>query len=523
MGFGALLGGLGDVLTVENLTFALLGCVLGMVVGVLPGFGPAAAVSLLIPITFGLNATTALIMLAAILYGAAYGGTITAVLLRIPGEASSVATTLDGYEMAKQGRGGPALVVAALASFVGGLVGVVGFVVVAPFSRIALEFGAPELFLIALLGIALITSFSGSDPVKGLLSAGVGLALATVGVDPGTGIERFTFDAPQLFDGIGLIAIVMGVFGLNEILGQASRGPHGIPRPLGVTRLMPDRTDLARSWKPSLRGSVIGFFMGLLPGSPGAATSLAAYATEKKAAGARRSQFGRGAVEGVAGPEAANNALAVSSMIPLFTLGIPTSATVAIMAGAFTVNGLIPGPLLFENNPDIAWAIIASLLVGNVILLVLNVPLVRVWIAMLRIPFHYLMALILAFMFIGTYSVNGSTFDIFVLLAAGLVGYVFTLVGVPLTPLVLTLIIGPLLEENFTRSLALSRGDYAVFVSSPLSIALLVICVLAVVVTVARQLIARRLRRRVPGLTVLATPSPAPDRAPTTTSEDSAS
>ncbi|PTT66301.1 transporter [Arthrobacter sp. HMWF013] len=466
-----------------------------MLVGVLPGFGPAAAVSLLIPVTFGLDATSAIIMLAAILYGAAYGGTTTAVLLRIPGEASSIATTLDGYQMAKKGRGGPALVIAALASFVGGLIGVIGFVVVAPFSRLALEFGAPELFLVSLLGFALITSFAGSNPAKALLSAAAGLAIATVGVDSGVGIARFTFDMPELFDGLGLVAVVMGVFGLSEVLGQAQKGPLGVPSPLKVARLLPTRTDLQRSAFPSLRGSLIGFFMGLLPGSPGAATSLASYAAEKRIS-KRSKEFGKGAVEGIAGPEAANNALAVSSMIPLFTLGIPTSATVAIMAGAFTMNGLIPGPLLFRDNPDVAWAIIASLIVGNLILLVLNVPLARVWIAVLKVPFHYLMAAILAFMFLGTYSINGSPFDILIMLGAGILGYIFQLVKVPLTPLVLGLILGPLLEENFQRSLALSRGDYGVFLEGPISLTLIGVIVLAILFGAVRPLIASMLKKK---------------------------
>lgn len=496
MGFDALLGGLVSVLTPHHLLFALLGCVLGMVVGVLPGFGPAAAVSLLIPVTFGLDPATAIIMLAAILYGAAYGGTVTAVLLRIPGEASSVATTLDGYEMARRGRGGPALVVAAVASFAGGVVGVVGFTLAAPFSRLALEFGAPELFLVALLGMALITAFAGPDPVKALLSAGAGLALATVGLDPGTGAERFTFGLPELLDGVGLVAVVMGVFGLSEILSQAQAGPGGVPRPLSVGTLWPTRSELRRTVPAAARGSLIGFVMGLLPGSPGAATSLASYAAERRVARRHRAQFGRGAVEGVAGPEAANNALAISSMIPLFALGIPTSATVAIMAGAFTVNGLVPGPLLFRDNPDIAWAIIASLLVGNVILLVLNVPLARVWVAMLRLPFPYLMAAILAFLFLGTYSLGGNTTDVLIMIGAGLLGYLFHLTGVPLTPLVLALIIGPMLEENYQRALALSRGDHSVFVSGPLGTALVAACVLAVLAGVARPLFTTLLRRR---------------------------
>ncbi len=498
--FGELLTGLLSILTVHHLLFALLGCVLGMVVGVLPGFGPAAAVSLLIPVTFGLDATTAIITLAAILYGAAYGGTITAVLLRIPGEASSVATTLDGYAMARRGRGGPALVIAAIASFVGGLVGVVGFVLVAPFSRVALEFGAPELTLVAVLGLALITAFAGSSPGRAMVSVGIGVLVASVGIDQGQGVQRFTFGQPELFAGISLVAVVMGAFGLSEVLAQVARRGSGPGAPLAVGRLLPTRSDLRRSSIPLLRGSVIGFFMGLLPGSPGAATSLASYAAEKRLSRQHRDEFGRGAVEGVAGPEAANNALAVSSMIPLFTLGIPTSATVAIMAGAFTVNGLIPGPLLFRDDPEVAWGIIASFLVGNVILLVLNVPLARVWVALLRVPFPYLMALIAVFLLLGTYSIGGTTFNVFVMVAAGALGFLLQRVGVPLTPMVLALILVPMVEDNFQRSLALSRGDYAVFTEGPISTALLALIALAVVLTVLRPaltlLLVRLLARR---------------------------
>jgi putative tricarboxylic transport membrane protein len=466
-----------------------------MLVGVLPGFGPAAAVSLLIPVTFGLSATTAIITLSAILYGAAYGGTTTAVLLNIPGEASSIATTLDGYQMARKGRGGQALVIAALASFVGGCIGIVGFVLVAPFAKLALEFGAPELFCVAVLGMCLITSFVGSSPMKAVFSMSIGLAIATVGLDPGSGAERFTFGLPVLFDGISLVAVVMGCFGLSELLDQIRGGVDKKKKVLGVTKLMPTATDLRRSALPFLRGSVIGFFMGLLPGSPGAATSLASYATEKKFS-KRPQEFGTGAVEGVAGPEAANNALAVSSMIPLFTLGIPTSATVAIMAGAFTINGLIPGPLLFRDHPDVAWAIIGSFLVGNVILVVLNIPLARVWISILKIPMHYLMAFILAFMFLGTYSISGNVFDIFVMLAAGVLGYVFNRLDVPLTPLVLALILGPMLEENFQRALALSRGDFAILFSGPITQVLWGAAVLAIVFGAVRPLIQSTVARR---------------------------
>ena len=296
----------------------------------------------------------------------------------------------------------------------------------APFSRLALEFGAPELFLVALLGMTLITSFVGASPPRRCSASGLGLAIATVGLDPGSGIQRFTFGLPELFDGISLVAVVMGAFGLSEVLAQAQRGRRDIPKPSTWTGCCPPGPTCAAPASRSSAARSSASSWGCCPGSPGAATSLASYAAEKRLS-KRPQEFGKGAVEGVAGPEAANNALAVSSMIPLFTLGIPTSATVAIMAGAFTINGLIPGPLLFRDNPEVAWTIIASFLVGNVILLILNVPLARVWIADPEVPFAYLMAAILAFMFLGTYSINGNTFDIFVMVGAGVLGYVFHL------------------------------------------------------------------------------------------------
>lgn len=492
--FGPLLDGLLSILTWHHLLFALLGCVLGMLVGILPGFGPAAGVSLLIPITFSLDATTAIITLAAIYYGAAFGGTTTAVLLRIPGETSAIATTFDGYAMATQGRAGPALIIAALASFLGGIVGVIGFVVAAPFSRLALEFGTPQMALVAILGMALITAFSGNSVGKALVSVGLGFLIASIGIDQGQGIQRFTFGIPYLFAGLGLVPVVMGAYGLTEILSQVSRAKEGPTKALTVGRLMPTRTDLRRSAAPAVRGSILGFFMGLLPGSPGAATSLGAYALEKRVS-RRKDEFGRGAVEGVAGPEAANNSLNIAAMIPLFTLGIPTSATVAIMAGAFTINGLIPGPLLFRDHPDVAWGIIASLIVGNVMLLILNVPLARVWVSVLKIPFPYLSGLILVFMVLGTYSFHGMTIDIYVMIAAGALGFLLELAAVPLTPFVLALILVPMIEDNFQRSLALSRGDYSIFLQGPVSLTLLALIFVVILATVARPAISHLVTR----------------------------
>ena len=392
--------GFQEILTPTNLVFALAGCVLGMVVGILPGFGPPAAMALLLPVTFIVGPVPGIIMIAAILYGGMYGGAITAILINVPGEPASVATAIEGHRLAKKGRGGPALVTAAIASFCGGLLGVIGMVFAAPLATAALSLGAREYFAVGVLGLALVVGLSGKNIVKGLVCAVLGLAIGLVGLDPILATPRFTGGMPEFFDGIDLVAVVMGLFGLSEMLIGLEE--HAVKTRVGkLGRLMPMRSDFKQSAGPIARGGVIGFFIGLLPGSPGSAATFTSFVMEKKLSdrkdrrrGKQGGAFGSGAIQGVAGPESANSALGIATMVPMFTLGIPSSVTMAIMMGAFIVHGLTPGPLLFRDHPDIAWAIIASLFVGNVIMFLINVPLIRVWLFILRIPHALLFALV---------------------------------------------------------------------------------------------------------------------------------
>ncbi|MFJ4029551.1 tripartite tricarboxylate transporter permease [Paenarthrobacter sp. NPDC089989] len=485
--FDALLNGFITVLSPTNLLFALIGCVLGMLVGVLPGFGPAAATALLLPVTFALDPVTAIIMLAAILYGAAYGGTVTAVLINVPGETSSVATTIDGYQMAKQGRAGPALAIAAIGSFIGGLIGVLGFVAAAPLSQLALSFGPAEFFALTLLGLTLVVGLASGSIVKALVSAVIGLLLGVVGLDPVNGVARYTFGSLELFDGLNFVPIIMGIFGLSELFMSIERRIRPDDEPIKVGKIMPSRKEFRASALPILRGSLLGFGTGLLPGSPGAVASFGAYVMETKLSKTPE-RFGKGAIEGVAAPESANNANAISGMIPMFTLGIPTSATMAILMGAFIVNGLTPGPLLFANNPDVAWGIIASLVVGNIILLILNLPLVRVWILFLKTPYPILYAFVIAFMIVGAYSLDGSVFNVFVMLGAGLLGYVLRKIEVPLAPIALTLVLGPIMERSLNTSLQISEGTFSIFSNSGIAMGLLITTGVVLVLAATKSL-----------------------------------
>ncbi|TDL40092.1 tripartite tricarboxylate transporter permease [Arthrobacter nitrophenolicus] len=484
--FEPLLNGFLTVLTPTNLIFAFIGCVLGMLVGVLPGFGPAAATALLLPVTFTLGPVTAIIMLAAILYGSAYGGTITAVLINVPGETSSVATTIDGYQMARRGRAGPALAIAAIGSFIGGLIGVLGFVAAAPLSKLALAFGPAEFFALTLLGLTLVVGLGTGSIVKALISAAIGLLLGVVGLDPANGVARFTFGSRDLFDGLNFIPVIMGIFGLSELFASIGETMNSKRRPITVGQIMPSRGELKQSAAPILRGSILGFGTGLLPGSPGAIASFGSYVIEKRLS-KQPWRFGKGAIEGVAGPESANNSNAIAGMIPMFILGIPTSATMAIMMGAFIVNGLVPGPLLFNDHPDVAWGIIASLVVGNVILLVLNLPLVRVWVAFLRTPFPVLYCFVIAFMIIGAYSIDGSVFNVFVMVAAGLLGLLLKKLDVPLTPIALTLVLGQMMERSLNTSLQISHGSPAIFTNSGIAMTLLILTAVVLLVSSTRS------------------------------------
>jgi len=475
-----LLMGFAVALTPQNLAFAFLGSVLGTMIGVLPGVGPVAGVAMLIPLTFQMSPTGAIIMLTALFYGTQYGGTITSVLLNVPGEAASAITCLDGYEMAKQGRAGVALSVAAVGSFIGGTIATIALVLAAgPLTRMALEFGPVEFFALITLGLSLLMGLAGKSMIKALMMGVFGLLLAMVGMDPVRGLPRFTFGRMEFMDGIGFVPVIMGLFGLAEILVNAE-GKLAQITLAKMTTLIPSKEEIRNSLGPILRGSVIGTLLGLVPGMTGSASSFLSYIAEKKVS-KYPERFGTGMIEGVAGPETANNAHANGALIPLFTLGIPASPTVAVIMGAFMMHGLIPGPFLFKEHADIAWGVIASFYVGNVILLILNLPLIGIWVKILKVPYGLLFGVILAFMMVGAYSVSNSTFDILVMILFGVIGYLLRKLDFPLAPIVLTLILGPLMERSLRTALDMSQGDLGIFLESPIAVVLLSLAVLILI------------------------------------------
>ncbi len=472
-----LLGGFAEVFQPHNLAYAFLGCMLGTLIGILPGIGPAAGTAILIPITAGLDPTGSIIMLAAIYYGAMYGGTITSVLINTPGEAASAVTCLDGYAMAKRGRAGPALSIAAIGSFIGGTIATAGLVFLAlPLTRLALTFGPPEIFGLLLIGLALVTALASASIVRALIAAVLGLLLAQVGIDPVMGAERYTFGQMELLDGLAIVPVVMGLFGISEImLTVEKRAKDVFAAPVGSLYL--SRADIRRSAGPVARGTVVGFFLGLVPGLGSMIPAFLSYAIERRVS-RHPQEFGVGAIEGVAGPETANNSYANAALIPLFTLGIPGSPTTAILMGAFMMNGLVPGPSLFVEHPQFVWAVIASLVVGNAILLVLNLPLIPLWVRLLRIPYTILVVIVLGFCIVGAYSLNNTTFDIWVMLVFGNVGYLMKKAEIPTAPMILTLILGPLLERALRQSLEMSVGDPWIFFERPLSATLILLAAL---------------------------------------------
>jgi putative tricarboxylic transport membrane protein len=475
-----LLMGFGVALTPQNLLLAFTGSVLGTVIGVLPGLGPSAGAAMLIPLTFSMGPTGAIIMLTALFYGTQYGGTITSVLLNVPGEAASAITCLDGYAMAKQGRAGVALSLAAVGSFIGGTVATMALVLAAgPLTRWALEFGPVEFFALIVLGMSLLTGLAGKSIIKALMMGILGLALSMIGIDPMRGQPRFTFGQMDLLDGLGFVPVIMGLFGLAEILENAEK-PFEQMVLARISSLIPTREDLRDSVGPIVRGSLIGTALGLVPGITNSASSFVAYVAERKAS-KHPERFGTGMLAGVIGPETANNAHANGALIPLFTLGIPASPTIAVIMGAFMMHGLIPGPLLFTEHPDVAWGVIASFCVGNVILLVLNLPLVGIWVKILKIPYGILFAIILAFMVLGAYSVNNSAFDVGVMTFFGVLGYLLRKLDFPLAPAVLTLILGPLMERSLRQSLEISQGSLGVFLQSPIAVVLLAAAAVAII------------------------------------------
>jgi len=457
-----------------NLLFAFIGCVLGTLIGVLPGLGPAAGTAILIPITFSMEPISAIIMLAAIYYGAMYGGTITSVLVNVPGEAASVITCFDGYQMAKQGRAGPALGIAAIGSFIGGTFATFALMVVAlPLASFALRFGPPEVFALLVVGLSLVTGLAGRSLLAALVMTFFGLLLAMIGMDPVRGAPRFTFGIQDLYDGVGFIPVVMGLFGVGEILLSMEQPVLEIIK-TKLTDLWPSR----KEWKVSVgaigRGTIIGFFLGLIPGIGAIIPTFMAYVVEKKVS-KHPEKFGTGVIEGVASPETANNAYANAAMVPLLTLGIPGSPTLAVLMGAFIIHGLTPGPFLFKERPDVVWGLIASLYLGNVILLILNLPLVGLWAKLLEIRYQYLYPGILLFCILGAYSLNQSVFDVLLMVLFGVLGYVFRKLDWPLAPTILALILGPMMERSLRTSLEMSGGDLWIFFQRPISAVLLII------------------------------------------------
>jgi putative tricarboxylic transport membrane protein len=459
-----------------NLMFCFLGVLMGTLVGVLPGLGPTAAIALLLPVSFHIPPVSTIIMLAGIYYGAMYGGSTTSILVNIPGEAASVITCLDGYQMAKKGRAGPALGIAAFGSFIAGTLGVVGIMLVAPpMAKFALAFGPAEYFSMMLMGIVIIIYMSSGSILKDLMIAVFGLLLGTIGMDSISGTQRLTFGVLELADGIGFIPAVMGLFGVAEIIMNVERIVATTLITEKVKGLLPTLQDWKESTWPILRGTVLGFFIGVLPGPAPVISTYASYALEKKISKTPE-KFGTGHIVGVAGPESANNAASTGAMIPLFTLGIPANSVIAVLLGAFMIHGLQPGPMFISNYPQVFWATIVSMYLGNVMLLVLNLPLIPLWVKVLKIPYPILFPLILIFCLIGVYSLNFSQVEIGLMIGFGVVGYLMRKFKFELAPLVLALVLGPMMEKNLRMALLISQGDPLTFLKRPLAATFIGVC-----------------------------------------------
>jgi putative tricarboxylic transport membrane protein len=491
--FQNLIFGFGVALSWQNLLYCMIGVSVGTLIGVLPGIGPLATIAMLLPITFNVAPVGALIMLAGIYYGAQYGGSTTAILVNLPGETSAVVTCIDGYQMARQGRAGPALAIAAIGSFFAGTVGTLLIALFGPpLAEIALKFGSPEYFSLMLMGLVAAAVLAQGDMVKSLAMVVMGLLLGLVGSDVNTGVQRFSFGVPELSDGIGFVVLAVGVFAIGEII--ANLGDKGERRVFTatVTNLFPSKEDVKRSIGPILRGTGIGSFFGVLPGTGPAIASFASYMLEKKLA-ADPSRFGRGAIEGVAAPESANNADAQCKFIPMLTLGLPASGVMALMLGALTIQGIQPGPEVMTQRPDLFWGLIASMWIGNLMLVVLNLPMIALWVKLLQVPYRLLFPAIMAFSAIGIYSVNTSSFEIYLAALFGIFGFICMKLGFPLAPLLLGYVLGPMMEENLRRSMLMSGGDATVFVARPISLAFILATVLILIVMVLPAVRQRRL------------------------------
>lgn len=494
--FSNLMSGFGTALSPGVLVYAVFGCITGTLVGMMPGLGPLAGISLLLPLTFGLNPTTALVLLAGIYYGSQYGGSTTSILMRLPGEASSVMTCIDGYAMTRKGRGGAALAIAALGSFVAGSISVIGLMLLAPpLADFALRFGPPETFALLTLGLMVLAYMSSGSVAKSLAMAVFGLLAGTVGIDVMTGFTRFQFGVLELSDGIGLVPIAVGLFGISEILLTASSSMQKV-KPPHLSEMLPTKQELREAAAPIGRGTVVGFLVGIIPGSAHIISSFVSYAMEKKLS-KRPQDFGQGAVPGVAGPESANNAAASGAFVPMLALGVPSGPIPAVMLAALMVHGVAPGPLLIDQQPGLFWGFIASMYVGNVVLLILNLPLIGAFLWLLRIPYSYLYPAILVFCVLGVYAVNQSIVEVWLMIGASIVGYGLRKLGFEVAPVILGLILSPMVEMSLRQSLGLSGGSYAIFIERPLSLAMLGIAVVLVLLGLLPAL-ARRLdwRRR---------------------------
>lgn len=479
-------------LSVSNLLYCALGAILGTAIGVLPGLGPPATIALLLPVTLRMEPVSAVIMLAGIFCGAMYGGSTTSILLNIPGEAASVVTCLDGYKMARNGRAGAALGISALGSFIAGTLSVLGISILAPtLASFALKFGPPEYFCLVFLGLMMAIYLSEESVLKGLMMAILGLLLGTIGLDPVNGTERFTFGLSHLTDGVDFVVMVMGLFGLAEILCNLEAPENRDVFKTALKGLLPTLEDWRLCWAPVLRGSLLGFFIGVLPGGGAIISSFAAYAVEKRLS-KHPERFGKGAIEGVAAPESANNAASTSSFIPLLTLGIPGNASIAMIFVALMIHGIRPGPLLLQEHPDIFWGVIASMYVGNAMLLGLNLPLISFWVRMLKVPYRYLAVVVVVVCVIGAYSVNSSAWDVGVMVFFGVMGYLLRKYAFPAPPFILAMILGPMLEKTLQQSLIGSGGDPMTFLERPISALLLAVAVLLMLTPMAKGLWSKR-------------------------------
>lgn len=480
--FQGLLSGFGVALQGNNLLFCLLGSILGTAVGVLPGLGPSATISLLLPVVYMMGSpATSIIFLAGIFYGAMYGGSTTSILLKLPGEAASVVSTFDGYAMAQNGRAGAALGIAAIGSFIAGTVGVIGLTFVAPpLSEFALKFGAPEYFALMLIGLLLAVFLSGGSPLKGTLMLLIGILLSNVGLDPISGKERFTFGLIDLQSGFDFVTLAMGLFGLSEVFLTLEEAISNEFVTKKIGKLWPTVEDFMESKWAIARGSLIGFFTGVIPGGGAVVASLVSYAVEKKVS-KHPETFGKGNICGLAGPESANNGASSSSFIPLLTLGIPCNAAIAMIFAALMVQGITPGPFLVSEHPDIFWGVIASMYIGNVLLLILNLPMVGIWVQLLKVPFSILGPIIVMFTVVGCYSINNDTFNVFAFIAFGILGYILRKLNFDPGPMIMSFILAPLIENALRQSLLMSAGSFSIFVSRPISGTMMIVFFLLVI------------------------------------------